>query len=71
MKSDYESLRFWHSVLNREVRILLGRIGLYHKSGDMKSTIIYTNAGAVPVRETPDEVEAIINAAKEPIKKEA
>ena len=71
--SPYDSIKFQHANLNREVRILRGQIVAYHYSEAQKSTVIYAAGGALfPVKESLDEVQALIsNAAKEPITKEA
>ena len=63
--TEFKSLTLTHANLKRPVKVRLGSIGPYHDAHNELNTRIhtnlYTNAGIVPVVETPDEIERLID----------
>lgn len=71
---DYRILDFNHALLNRPVSLRLGAIGGYYRSKAtdalLEHTVVLTNAGAVPVKETPQDITAAIKRVVEGEKKD-
>ena len=64
--NNYTSITFTHAEFDRDVKILLGAISMYHFSDRYEATVIYTPSGVIAVKQTVNEVETIINAAIQP-----
>ena len=61
--NQFKRVKLNHANLNREISIVLGTIAAWHWSEASKSTHIYTTGGIFPAKETPDQVDRIIEEA--------
>lgn len=73
--NDYTILNLNHAVLLRPVAIRLGAIGCFYRATASTAvltdhTVIVTNAGAVPVKETPQDITAAIKRVVEGVKED-
>lgn len=57
-----EILRLTHANLNKPVSIVLGTLSFFHYSDTTHSTHVYTIAGVFPAKESPEEIERLIEA---------
>lgn len=63
LSSQYKQLTFQHANLKRPVKVILGTISSYLFSDKVASVCLFTTGGIIPVIETMEEVERVINAA--------
>ncbi len=64
--NNYTIITLTHAKFERDVKVLLGTINMFHHSDVHEATVVYTPSGVVAVKQTVNEVEAIINAAIQP-----
>lgn len=63
--SPYDSLKFTHANLKRDVFIVRGQIVAYHYSDANKSNVVYAAGGAIfPVLESLEEIKIKLTAAE-------
>lgn len=55
-------IKLTHANLNKEVSLQLGTMSFFHYSDGSKATHVYTIAGVFPAKETPEEINRLIEA---------
>lgn len=59
--TSFKKLYLTHANLNQKVHLILGSISGYHWSDRTASTHVYTPAGVFPAKETPTEIDRLID----------
>lgn len=57
----FKKLHLTHANLNKKLHLILGTVCGYHWSDNSKSTHVYTPAGVFPAKETPEEIDRLID----------
>jgi enamine deaminase RidA (YjgF/YER057c/UK114 family) len=60
VNQNYKKVTLHHSLLKKELHVLLGTISGWHYSDSSKATHVYTTAGVFPVDESPETVTKLI-----------
>ena len=60
---QYKMVRVNHATLGKPVTLLLGAISHWQHSDKANAVCIFTHAGIVPIKETEEQLETIINTA--------
>jgi len=58
--TQFSKVYLTHANLNQRLHLILGTIAGYHWSDNSKSTHVYTPAGVFPAKETPEEIDSLI-----------
>lgn len=58
----HDIIHLTHANLNKTVSVQLGTLSFFHHSDSSQSTHVYTVAGIFPAKETPEEIERLIEA---------
>lgn len=59
--NQYKKLYLTHANLNTKLHLLLGTVSGYHWSDKTASTHVYTPAGVFPAKETPEQIDGLID----------